>query len=72
MASSAVPAGHVQIILGGSATSLPAGLSGQQASAGATPTASPSTRYTADGSVSAASTALAKKAMAEYGIPCVY
>ena len=74
-ASSSVAAGHVQVILGDSATSLPASLGGAQSGGGATSSASPGTSYTADGSVSAesaASAALARKAMAEYGIPCVY
>jgi hypothetical protein len=54
----------------------PASLGGQQASAAATPTAaptdSPSPSDTGDDDTSAASTALGKKAMAKYGIPCVY
>ncbi|HEY6792693.1 MAG TPA: LCP family protein [Trebonia sp.] len=53
------------------APALPAGLGGRQAGA-ATPTPAPSISYAADGSVSAASATLAKKAIAEYGIPCVY
>jgi LCP family protein required for cell wall assembly len=54
----------------------PASLGGQQASTAATPTAaptgSPSPSDTGDDDTSAASTALGKKAMAKYGIPCVY
>jgi anionic cell wall polymer biosynthesis LytR-Cps2A-Psr (LCP) family protein len=52
----------------------PAGLGGRKAGAqpAATPTPAPSISYAADGSVSAASATLAKKALAEYGIPCVY
>jgi LCP family protein required for cell wall assembly len=71
--SSTVAAGHVQIILGGSVTFLPASFGGQAPTA--TATASPSSSSTSqqgDSNTSQATTALAKEAKAKYGIPCVY
>jgi hypothetical protein len=73
-ASSSVAAGHVQVIIGGSVTFLPASIVGQ-------PTSSPTTSAPTQGSTlsgdsntsaSGAKTALEKQAEAEYGIPCEY
>jgi LCP family protein required for cell wall assembly len=67
-ASPAVPAGHVQLILGPDATAVPAGI-GSAASAtppvSPTPSASSTSNGGAGGPVSVA-------ANAPYGIPCVY
>jgi LCP family protein required for cell wall assembly len=71
-ASSSIASGHVQVILGGSATFLPSSLGGQPS---ATPSASPSstgTVNTGNSDVNSATTSLAKEAKAKYGIPCVY
>jgi LCP family protein required for cell wall assembly len=77
-ASSTLPAGHVQVILGASYTSLPAALSGS----GGTPSAgttgpgtaspSPTPTSTAPSYTTANGSAVTVKASAKYGIPCVY
>jgi LCP family protein required for cell wall assembly len=77
--SSSVAPGHVQVILGGSATFLPASLGGPQstaspaASASAGGTGTPAVAgNTGDSNTGSVTTALAKQAEAKYGIPCVY
>jgi LCP family protein required for cell wall assembly len=67
-ASSAVPAGHVQLILGPDAISVPAGLG----TAASTPTASPTPSGTSSTSNGGAGGTVSVKANAPYGIPCVY
>src|ERR1700761_650441 len=67
-ASPAVPAGHVQLILGPDATAVPAGIGSAASTTPAvspTPSASSSNNGGAGGAVSVA-------ANAPYGIPCVY
>jgi LCP family protein required for cell wall assembly len=67
-ASSSVPAGHVQVILGESYASLPAtlgGASAAQAPRPGTSSATPSYTTANGGSVTV-------KPQAQYGIPCVY
>ncbi|MCW2931965.1 MAG: hypothetical protein JWM19_2927 [Actinomycetia bacterium] len=69
-ASSSVAAGHVQVILSGSATALPAALGGPAATPSATPSASstsgtPSITTTNGNSITVTPNA-------KYGIPCVY
>jgi LCP family protein required for cell wall assembly len=85
-ASSSVAPGHVQVVVGGSVTFLPAAFGGQptstatptaSASAGGTGTSSPGTGSTASGNTGdsntgSATTPLAVEAKAKYGIPCVY
>jgi LytR cell envelope-related transcriptional attenuator len=66
-ASASVPAGHVQLILGPDATSVPPGLGTATATA-STPSPS-STSATSNGG---AGGAVSVKANAPYGIPCVY
>src|ERR1700759_1154326 len=65
-ASASLPAGHVQLILGPDATSVPPGLG--------TATATPATPPSASSSTSngGAGGAVSVKANAPYGIPCVY
>ncbi|MCW2936064.1 MAG: transcription regulator, LytR family [Actinomycetia bacterium] len=74
IASNAVPAGHVRVILGGSYASRPAALGGSPSAAGsssaqrtgaASSSASPSYTTTNGASVTV-------KPNAKYGIPCVY
>jgi hypothetical protein len=67
-ASSSVPAGHVQLILGPDATSVPAGLG----TATSTPASSPTPSATSSTSGGGAGGAVSVKANAPYGIPCVY
>jgi hypothetical protein len=67
-ASSIVPAGHVQLILGPDATSVPPGLG----TATATPAGSPAPSATSSASNGGAGGAVSVKANAPYGIPCVY
>jgi LCP family protein required for cell wall assembly len=67
-ASSSVPAGHVQLILGPDATSVPPGLG----TATATPAGSPTPSATSSTSNGGAGGAVSVKANAPYGIPCVY
>ena len=67
-ASSTVPAGHVQLILGPDATTVPAGLG----SASSTPAGSPAPSATSTTSNGEAGGTVSVKANAPYGIPCVY
>ncbi|HEY2521756.1 MAG TPA: LCP family protein [Streptosporangiaceae bacterium] len=67
-ASSAVPAGHVQLILGPDAISVPPGLG----TAASTPTVSPTPSGTPSTSNGGAGGTVSVKANAPYGIPCVY
>ena len=69
-ALAALPAGHVEVLIGTASTGLPAGL----APAGGTPASSPSASATPTapaGSVSGGGT-ITVGANAKYGIPCVY
>jgi LCP family protein required for cell wall assembly len=67
-ASSTVAAGHVQLILGPDATSVPAGLG----SATSAPSVSPTPGATSSASNGGAGGTVSVKASAPYGIPCVY
>jgi LCP family protein required for cell wall assembly len=67
-ASPAVPAGHVQLILGPDATVVPAGI-GSAASAKPSVSPTPSASSTSNGG---AGGAVSVAANAPYGIPCVY
>jgi LCP family protein required for cell wall assembly len=67
-ASPAVPAGHVQLILGPDATAVPAGI-GSAASATPSVSPTPSASSTSNGG---AGGAVSVAANAPYGIPCVY
>jgi LCP family protein required for cell wall assembly len=76
-ASSSVAAGHVQVILGGSSTALPAALGGPAAPGAATPSApaapgaaSPSASTPSINTVNGDSVTVTPNA--KYGIPCVY
>ena len=67
-ASSSVPAGHVQLILGPDATSVPPGLG----TATATPAVSPTPSASSSAINGGAGGTVSVKANAPYGIPCVY
>jgi LCP family protein required for cell wall assembly len=67
-ASSSVPAGHVQLILGPDATSVPPGLG----TATATPAVSPTPSASSSTINGGAGGTVSVKADAPYGIPCVY
>jgi LCP family protein required for cell wall assembly len=71
-ASSTVAAGHVQVILGGSVTALPAALGGPAATPSATPSASASPTSVTPGITTANGNAITVAPNAKYGIPCVY
>jgi LCP family protein required for cell wall assembly len=66
-ASGSVTAGHVEVLLGTTATEVPSGLG--SSSSGATPSASSSSASAGNGAAGGAVTVSAK---AKYGIPCVY
>jgi LCP family protein required for cell wall assembly len=75
-ASSSVAAGHVQVVLGTDATSVPSGIGSSSASG---PSSSPASPSPSAGSAPAASQgnganggAVSVQANAPYGIPCVY
>jgi LCP family protein required for cell wall assembly len=77
-ASSSVAAGHVEVLLGTYATSVPSGIGSSSGSA-STPSASPSASASPSGVPAAelqgngqAGGAVTVKANAPYGIPCVY
>jgi hypothetical protein len=74
--SSSVTAGHVQVILGGNTTAVPAALGGTAATASpttkATSAATPTPTSTAPSITTQNGTAVTVKAQAKYGIPCVY
>jgi LCP family protein required for cell wall assembly len=67
----ALPAGHVEVLLGTGATVLPPGLA-PASSASSGPSASASASSTGAGNNGAAGGALTVTAQAKYGIPCVY
>ena len=69
-ASSSVAAGHVQVILSGSATALPAALGGPAATPAATP--SPSDSSGAPSITTTNGNSITVAPNAKYGIPCVY
>jgi LCP family protein required for cell wall assembly len=76
-ASSSVAAGHVKVLLGSDATSVPSGIGSSSASSSssspARPSSSPSSSAPAASRGNGASGgAVAVKANAPYGIPCVY
>jgi LCP family protein required for cell wall assembly len=73
-ASSSAPAGHVQVILGGSYASLPAALGGSPSAAGSTSAQSPATASSSatPSYTTANGASVTVKANARYGIPCVY
>ncbi|HEY6789935.1 MAG TPA: LCP family protein [Trebonia sp.] len=78
-ASSSVPAGHVQVILGGSYASLPAalgssGAAGSPSAAGSSSAQSPGTASSSapPSYTTANGASLTVKPNAKYGIPCVY
>jgi LCP family protein required for cell wall assembly len=70
--SSSVAAGHVEVLLGSDATSVPAGIGSSAAgsSSAASPTTSSSSSAASDNG--AGSGTVTVKANAKYGIPCVY
>jgi LCP family protein required for cell wall assembly len=73
-ASTSLAAGHVEVLLGTTSTTVPAGLgststTGTTPSPSATPTSSPSTSAANNG---AAGGAVTVRQNAPYGIPCVY
>jgi LCP family protein required for cell wall assembly len=74
-AARAVPAGHVEILLGTAATTVPQGIVSSSASSGATSAAAPSPSATASATSAAndgqAGGTVAVKPNAPYGIPCV-
>jgi hypothetical protein len=75
--SSAVTDGHVRVILGQTATSVPASLSGTgkpagTASASATPAATPSPTSSVPTFTTQNGDSVTVKAQDKYGIPCVY
>jgi LCP family protein required for cell wall assembly len=71
-ASSSVAAGHVEVLLGSDATSVPAGI-GSAATASSSPTPSASSSApTASQSNGASGSAVTVHPNAPYGIPCVY
>jgi LCP family protein required for cell wall assembly len=77
-ASSSVPAGHVKVLLGTDATSVPSGIGSSSASSPASSGSSGSSGSPASPSPSASQSngasgsAVSVKADAPYGIPCVY
>jgi LCP family protein required for cell wall assembly len=76
-ASPTVAAGHVEVLLGTDATSVPAGITSSAASAAATPASSPtpsptSTALNPSENNGASGGAVTVNANAPYGIPCVY
>jgi LCP family protein required for cell wall assembly len=73
--SSSVAADHLQVILGGSTTGLPPGLSSQPSpgsSSGATPGATPAPTPTITGITNTEGGTVSVAPQAKYGIPCVY
>jgi hypothetical protein len=71
-ASSSVAAGHVQVILSGSATALPPALGGPAATPSATPSASASATSGTPSITTANGNSITVAPNAKYGIPCVY
>jgi LytR cell envelope-related transcriptional attenuator len=67
-AASSMAAGHVEILLGTTSTSVPAALGASSSASGAAPSAT-ATSASNNGQAGAAVTV---KANAPYGIPCVY
>jgi hypothetical protein len=67
--ASAVPAGHVEILLGTSSTSVPAGI-GPSSSGSGSPAATPTATSAANNGQ--AGGAVTVKPNAKFGIPCVY
>src|SRR5258708_6255671 len=71
-ASSSIAAGHVQVILGGSATALPATLGSQTTTPSATASPSASPTSGTPGITTTNGKAITVAPNAKYGIPCVY
>jgi hypothetical protein len=74
VASASVAAGHVEVMLGADATSVPSGVTpGSAATAPAsTPGSTPSTSPTSSSNNGQAGAPVTVTANAKYGIPCVY
>jgi hypothetical protein len=71
-AGSTVAAGHVQVILGGSVTALPAALGGPAATPSTTPSPTASPTSVTPGITTTNGNAITVAPSAKYGIPCVY
>jgi hypothetical protein len=73
VASTSLPAGHVEVLLGTGATEVPAGLGSAASGSGSTPATSesPSAPATSAANNGQAGSAVTVKPNAPYGIPCV-
>jgi hypothetical protein len=70
-ASTSLPAGHVEILLGTSVTAMPAGL-GSSGAAGAGGAGAPMATATSAGDNGAAAGTVTVNSKTPYGTPCVY
>jgi LCP family protein required for cell wall assembly len=71
-AATSLAAGHVEVLLGTTATAVPAGLGSSGSVTSATPAATPSAAATSAGDNGAAGKAVTVPTNAKYGVPCVY
>jgi LCP family protein required for cell wall assembly len=71
-ASSSVAAGHVEVLLGSDATSVPSGIGSASASSGSATSPASSPASSSASNNGAAGGAVTVAANAQYGIPCVY
>jgi len=70
-ASTSLPAGHVEVLLGTSVTAMPAGL-GSSGAAGAAGAGAPTATATSAGDNGAAAGTVTVNSKTPYGVPCVY